>query len=141
MELDRTTIAARTLRVSIQARGGRNRGRETVLNEVRGVAHVKAAEQEHGLFDAYRAQFESLFDGGDAEPIRAALGQTLGHRDGAVAVSVRFDDWHDFPRARELPHALIVPAQSREGDLDPGWAEKFVSRKIHGPVSRNVRTP
>src|SRR5205814_7752188 len=52
MKFDGLREAARALGVSVEARGGRNRRRQTVLDEVGGIAHVEPAEEQNRLLNS-----------------------------------------------------------------------------------------
>ena len=96
---DGPSVAARALGVSIEA-GSRGHGRrQAILDQVRRVAHVKAAQEQHRLLDARRAQLDALLDRGDAEPVHAAPGQALRDRHGAVPISVSLHDRHHLAPA------------------------------------------
>src|SRR5207302_1406377 len=74
---DGPAVAARALGVRVETGRRGDRRRQAILDQVRRVAHVKAAQEQHRLLDARRAQLDALLDRGDAEPVHAAPGQAL----------------------------------------------------------------
>ena len=127
VKFNRLAIAARAFRVSVKPHGGGNRGRQPILNQVGGVAHVKPAEQKDGLLDSRRAQLQGLLDGRHAKPIHAALGKTLGNRHGAMAIGVGLDHGHDLARAGQFRESAENSGAALEREISTQVGRRSLS--------------
>jgi hypothetical protein len=95
-------------------------GGEVVFDQrFRLVGQEPAHDQDAGLRDAAAAQVGAFIDRADCQPVRAFRDQNACHLDGAMAVSIGFDDAGHFDaRPDHRPHVAVVARDLLAGDED-----------------------
>ena len=108
LQLNRPAMPHGTFGVSVQTHRGRDGGGEIIFDQVCGIAHVEAAEQQNRLVDPGLAQLQGFFHGGHTEPVDAEFGKSLGDANRTMSVSVGLNDSHHLPCSGKLADALGV---------------------------------